>query len=156
MRYSCPDILNTVRELSRWISDGATIHHKKVILQTMNYILHIHKRGLHLNLIMGIIDARKEKFIIKGRVDSSYTTNEETRKSVSCIEVTLNGTPVVMCSVGQKIVTLSVTEAELIALAQVVQEMLYVMRLLESMQLQVEKPMIVECNNKGAVDICKT
>ena len=32
MRYSRPDILNTVRELSRWMSDGATIHHKKIIL----------------------------------------------------------------------------------------------------------------------------
>ena len=130
MRYSRPDILNAVRELSKWMSDRATIHHKKVMLQTMNYILHTRNRGLHLNPIMEMSNARKEKFIVKGRCDSNYATNEETRKSVSGIEVTLNGAPVVMRSVGQKIVALSVTEAELIVLAQAVQEMLYVMRLL--------------------------
>ena len=83
----------------------------------MNYILYTRNRGLHLNPIMGMVDARKEKFVIKGRGDSNYATNEETRKSVSGIEVTLNGAPVVMRSVGQKIIALSVTEAELIALA---------------------------------------
>ena len=101
-------------------------------------------------------DAKKEKFIVKGRCDSNYATNEETRKSVSGLEVALNNAPVVMRSIGQKIIALSVTEAELIAMAQVVQEMLYVMRVLESMQLQVEKPMQVQCDNKGAVDICNT
>jgi len=156
MRYSRPDILNAVRELSRWMSDGATTNHMKIMLQTMNYVLHTRNRGLHLNPLMGMKNARKEKFIIKGRGDSNYATNTETRRSVSGIEVTLNGAPVVMRSVGQKIVALSVTETELIALAQVVQEMLYVMRLLESMQLKVQKPMVVECDNKGAVDICNS
>ena len=156
IRYLHPDILNAVRELSKWISDRATIHHKKVMLQTMNYILHICNRRLHLNLIMEMSNARKEKFIVKGQCDSNYATNEETRKSVSGIEVTLNGIPVVIRSVGQKIVVLLVTKAELIALAQAVQEMLYVICLLESMQLQVQNPMIVECNNKGAVNICNT
>ena len=85
--------------------------------------------------MIGIVNVRKEKFVVKGRSDSNYATNEETRKSVSGIEVTLNGVLVVMCSVGQKIVALSVAEAKLIALALVVQEILYVLRLLESMKL---------------------
>jgi len=156
MRYSRPDILNAVRELSKWMSDGATVNHQKVMHQTMNYILHTRNRGLHLNPIMSMVDARKEEFIIKGRGDSNYATNAETRKSTSGIEVTLNGAPIVMRSVGQKIVALSTTEAELIALAMVVQEMLYVMRILESMHLKVQKPMIVECDNKGAVDLCNS
>ena len=49
-----------------------------------------------------------------------------------------------------------VTEAKLITLVQVVQEMLYVMRILESMQLQVQKLIVVECDNKGAVDLCNS
>ena len=98
-------------------------------------------------------DPRKDFFIIKGRTDSNYATNSETRKSTSSIEVTLNGALVVMRSIGQKIVALSVTEAELIARTQGVQEMLYVMRLLESIGLKVKKPMILECDNKGAIDI---
>merc|ERR1711862_29657 len=156
MRYSRPDILNAVRELSRWMSDGATTQHKKVMLQTMNYVLHTKDRGLHLNPLVKLRDARREKFTIKGRSDSNCAANEETRKSVSGLEVTLNDAPVVMRSIGQKIIALSVTEAELIALTQVVQEMLYVMRAIESMQLHVEKPMQVECDNKGAIDTCNT
>ena len=53
----------------------------------------------------------------------------------------------------QKIVVLSVTEAEIIALVQCVQEILYVMKVLKSMMLEVELPMIIEVDNKGAVDL---
>ena len=156
MRHLRPDILNAVRELSRWMPDGTTIHHKKIMSQTMNHILHPRDRRLHLNPMMRMVNARKEKFVAKGRSDSNYATNKEIRKIVSGIEVTLNGTPVVMCSARQKIVALFVTEAKLIALALVVQEMLYVLRLLELMKLQMQKLMIVKCDNKGAVDICNT
>jgi len=53
---------------------------------------------------------------MKGWADSNYATNPETRKSTSGIEVTLNRAPVMMRSVGQKIIALLVTEAELIAM----------------------------------------
>ena len=53
----------------------------------------------------------------------------------------------------QKIVALSVTEAEIIAVVQCVQEMLYIMRLVESLHLKVRKPMIVYSDNKGAIDL---
>ena len=48
---------------------------------------------------------------------------------------------------------LSVTEAETVAGVQCVQDMLYVKRLLESMGLLVELPMILEIDNSGAVDL---
>merc|ERR1712038_2212673 len=48
---------------------------------------------------------------------------------------------------------LSVTEAELFAAVQCAQDMLYIMRLLESMNLKVKKPMILHVDNKGAVDL---
>ena len=54
---------------------------------------------------------------------------------------------------SEKIVALSVTEAELISRTQTAQEMLHVMGLLESMDLLVEKHMILESDNKGAMDI---
>ena len=34
-----------------------------------------------------------------------------------------------------------------------VQDMLYIMRVIESMELQVELPMVIQCDNKGAVDL---
>ena len=53
----------------------------------------------------------------------------------------------------QGCVTLSVTEAETVALTEGVQDALYVKSVLESIGLQVELPMIVETDNKGAADL---
>jgi hypothetical protein len=48
---------------------------------------------------------------------------------------------------------MSVTEAEFVSGADTVQDMLFAMHVLESMGLQVEKPMILQMDNKGAVDL---
>jgi len=78
MRYSRPDILNITRELSKWMTDGATIHHDKVLRQAINYILHTKNRGLLLKPQMITKNPRFDYFIIKGRSDSNYATNLDT------------------------------------------------------------------------------
>ena len=102
---------------------------------------------------MIINNLRTDCFIIKGQANNTYATNLETRKSMSGLEVTLNRAPIVMRSTGQKIVTLFITEAKLIADMEYIQEILHMMRLLESMGLKVQKPMVLESNNKGALDL---
>ena len=52
--------------------------------------------------------------------------------------------------------TLSVTEAKIAAGVMVAQDMLYVYRLMESLELDVELPMILEMVNSGAVDIANS
>ena len=56
-------------------------------------------------------------------------------------------------SAMQKTVALSVTEAELMSGVTCAQDMLYTMRILESLELRVEQPMILEIDNSAAVDI---
>jgi hypothetical protein len=53
----------------------------------------------------------------------------------------------------QKVVALSSTEAELMSGTECAQDMLYSMRVVESLGLKVKKPMILEIDNKRAVDI---
>ena len=53
----------------------------------------------------------------------------------------------------QKFVTLSVTEAESGAGVTTAQDMMFTYRLLNSMGLKVELPMLLEMDNKGAVDL---
>ena len=65
----------------------------------------------------------------------------------------VNNAPVSFRSNTQKTVTLSVTEAEGAAGVMVAQDMLYVYRLLQSLGLEVELPMILEMDNKEAVDL---
>jgi hypothetical protein len=50
------------------------------------------------------------------------------------------------------IIALSVTKAELYAAVLCAQDMLFIMRLLFSLGLDVQLPMILEVDNKGAVD----
>ena len=53
----------------------------------------------------------------------------------------------------QAFVTTSVTEAECVAATSCIQEMLFGMRWLEAIGLQVEKPMTLWMDNKGGVDL---
>ena len=93
------------------------------------------------------------EFQVYGLSDASYATDLEGRKSVSGESVFLEGSPVCMRSSQQKSVTLSTAEAELVAATLCAQEMLFVMRLLESIGLKVQKPMELFVDNKGAVDL---
>jgi hypothetical protein len=51
------------------------------------------------------------------------------------------------------VTTLSVTESELVAAGSAAQDMLYEMRVLESISLKVQLPMVLEVDNKGVVDL---
>ena len=68
----------------------------------------------------------------------------------------MNDVPISFCSITGKIVTLLVTEAKIAADVMVAQDMLYVYRLLESLELEVELPMLLEMDNSGAVDIANS
>ena len=55
----------------------------------------------------------------------------------------------------QKVVALPVTDAVTIDGVQCAQDMLYIKRVLEAMELKVKIPMILKINNSGAVDLAK-
>ena len=65
----------------------------------------------------------------------------------------MNGSVTHWQSVTQRSVTLSVTEAEQSGCVACAQDMVYQKNVIESIGLQVELPMILECDNKGAVDL---
>jgi hypothetical protein len=93
------------------------------------------------------------EFEIIGMADSNYATDVATRRSVSGYSTFLEGAPLSMKSSGQKSVTLSTAEAELASSTSCAQDMLYEMRVLESIGLKVKKPMVLYNDNKGAVDL---
>jgi hypothetical protein len=132
---------------------GATLVHYKAMLQVMNYCVMTADCGLELKPNCKWDGDPKFEFIITGWSDSDYATDTDTRKSVSGSAVFFEGAPVVMRSSGQKSVTLSVTEAELAAAVQTAQDMMFVMRVIESIGLKVQKPMILKMDNLGAHDL---
>jgi hypothetical protein len=76
----------------------------------------------------------------------------QTRKSISGYRVLLEGAPVMFKSSTQKLVVLSVCKAEQSSGVLCTQDM-YCKNMLESMGLKVKLPMLLEMDNKGAVDL---
>jgi hypothetical protein len=152
MRWSRPKILNATRELSRHMP-GASLAHAKAMHRTMKYCIGTSKRGLLLKPTCKWDGNPAHEFVITGQLDLDYAKDTDSRKSVSGTSTFLHGSPISTRSNTQKSVTLSVTEAELVAATQCAQDMLFNLRILESMGLKVKKPMILEINNKGAVDL---
>ena len=156
MRWSRPDILNRVRELSRYMS-GATPKHYKEMLRVMRWCVSTPQRGLTLkpDCVWDGTD-REFQFVVSGMSDSDYNCDPETRHSISGTSTFLCGAVVSMKSRMQRCVTLSVTEAEFVAAVDCAQDMLYTMRVVESLGLRVELPMILQVDNKGAVDLANS
>eukprot|EP00804_Cyclotella_cryptica_P028830 CCRYP_019720-RA/>CCRYP_019720-RA protein AED:0.58 eAED:0.63 QI:0/0/0/0.5/1/1/4/0/888 len=127
-KHSRPDIANAVRELSRHCHDP-TEAHWEAMCDCIRYVRATPTRGLLLKP-SGSWDGkdRNFKFKIRGRSDSNYATDPESRRSITGTVVYLNDAPIAFSSVTQKHVTLSVTEAELAAVVTMVQDMMYIYR----------------------------
>ena len=152
MKWTRPDIQNAVRELSRFMMRAVEAH-DKAMRRVMRYCLNTADRGLILKPECRWDGGKDFKFRIHGVSDSDYAKDRETRRSVSGYSTFLNGCPISMKSKMQECVTLSSAEAELVSATQCVQDMLYVKKVLESMELQVDLPMILYLDNKGAKEL---
>ena len=119
----------------------------------MKYVVSTPERGLLLKPNAKWDGSPEFEFEILGQSDSDFAKDQTTRKSVSGYVTYLNGAVVTVKSKMQQSVTLSVTEAELVAATSCVQDMIFIMRVLESIGLKVKKPMILQVDNKGAKDL---
>ena len=93
------------------------------------------------------------EFETSGRSNSTCASDPDTKRSVDGRSTFLCRSPLLAESKSMPVVALSVTESELHAATSCVQDMLFEMRVLESMGLKVKKPMALEVNNKGAKDL---
>ena len=93
------------------------------------------------------------EFVVHGISDSDFAKCPTSRRSVSGYLAFLEGAPVTVKSAMQRVVALSVTEAETIAAVQCAQDMLYVKRVIEGLGLKVKLPMELRVDNSGAVDL---
>jgi hypothetical protein len=152
MKWTRPEIQNAVRELSRYMA-GATRAHMNEMYRAMRYCVTTPKRGLLLKPDKEWDGDPNFEFEVLGRSDSDFAKDPETRRSVSGYSTFLNKAPITMKSKMQTCVTLDVTSAELVSATQCAQDMLFIMRVLESIELKVKKPMRLEVDNTGAVDL---
>ncbi len=152
MQYSWPDTYNAVHDLARHMTSATQVH-MDAKLRLMKYVYDTRDRGLVLNPMQKWDGSKDHEFIISRRSDSDYAKNTKTRKSISGYRVLLEGAPVMFKSSTQKLVPLLVCKAEQSSGVLCAQDMLYCKNVLESMRLKVKLPMLLEMDNKGAVDL---
>jgi hypothetical protein len=86
-------------------------------------------------------------------LNSNYAKDTQTRCSISGYVVYLEDAPAMHRSATQKTVALLVCKAEINSAVLCAQDMIYAKHVLESLGLQVETPMVLQMDNKGAVDL---
>jgi hypothetical protein len=150
-RWSRPEMANALRDLTRYNSN-CTQQHIKAMHRAMKYAIATPKRGLKLAPVGHWDGNPMYEFNINGFADASYKPYYDTTLSVGGHAVFLQHAPISEKSKIQQTTALSVTEAELNSGIECVQDMLYAMRIMESIGLRVNKPMSLTIDNKGAVD----
>ena len=106
-------MLNSVRELSHFMT-GATASHLKAMYCMMQYCVGTKEWSLTLKPDCKWNGDPNFMFILKGKSDSTYASDENV-KSVTGYSTTLNGATILFKSKDQTATTLLVTESELVA-----------------------------------------
>jgi hypothetical protein len=83
--------------------------------------------------------------------NSDWAGNPETRISMTVFIIYLHGTPICWRSKGQKGVTLSISKAEYVAMSEAFKEIRFIYFLLKGMGVDVKLPIVVRCDNVGAI-----
>jgi hypothetical protein len=91
------------------------------------------------------------KWIMKVYTDSDWATDKITRRSTTGFVIFVQNVPIVWKSQTQKTVALSSTEAEYYAAADATKEIKFIVQVMESMGIEVEKPIVVHIDNVGAI-----
>jgi hypothetical protein len=116
-------------------------------MRMIKYVLDTKDLALKIKPILDIKDA----WSMVAFSDSDYTTDPETRISISGYVLYLKGVPISWRSKGQKAATLSSTEAEYIAMSECAKEIKFVQQLLTSMGIMLDSPIVVRVDNIGTI-----
>ena len=146
VKFSRPDISNAVRELSK-VMDRAAPAHVKKLKRIIKYVLDTKKRVLNFDLR----EQEGSHWILKAFSDSDWAGAQDDRRSITGYCIYLNGCLISWKSRGQKHVTLSSTEAEYVAVSEVCTDIMFIKMMMEFLQLEMKKPVIVHCDNVGAI-----
>jgi len=148
VKFSRPDISNSVRELSK-ANSRANDSHFKGLLRVIKYVISTRYRSLKYDKIE--VNGEKMIWTLKAFCDSDWGGDKNNRKSITGYCIYLNENLVAWKSRSQKNVTLSSTEAEYVAVSEVCTEIMFIRSILEFMKVQIELPIEINCDNVGAI-----
>jgi hypothetical protein len=146
VKFSRPDLANDVRELSK-VADGATSGQYSELMRVIKYTLDTESFVLNLN------PTQEKAWVMYGLCDSDFAGDQDTRISVGGYILYLNGVPISWRSKSQKGVTMSSTEAEYVAVSELVKSIKFVIQLLGELVIIVKIPIKIYMDNIGAIHL---
>ena len=144
-KHSRPDITNPVRELSKSM-DGASMAQVTEMYRVINFVLETKTLGLRMVPIFN-----DGVWKLEALSDSDFANDKDTRYIVYGYIIYFCGVPVAWKSKSMKSVVLSTTEADYVAVAEVVKEIKFLYQTLRSMEIKVPLPINVQVDNVGAI-----
>ena len=142
--WSRPDIAYAVSELSRFVSEPFKVH-----WQAAKYLLRY--LGGTRDVCLSYSSGSKRDNVLWGYCDSDWAGDVDSRKSTTGYVLMLNGGAVAWKSKRQPLVAMSTAEAEYIAASLMVQELIYMRRLLDVLGFPQPGPSDVFEDNRTAI-----
>ena len=130
-RHSRPDIANVVQKLSKSMDGDSKLQFREM-LQVIKFILDT--KDLSLKMVPTL---HSRIWQLEAFSDSDFANDKETRISVYGYVIYFCGVPVAWKSKSMRGVVLSTTEAEYVAISELVKEIKFIYQLLESMDVKV-------------------
>ena len=114
MRWSRPDVLNAVGELSKHMKASNLLHYK-AMHRVMEYVVRTPKRGLILAPKGAWDGSEAFEFEVEGYSDSTYASDPDIELSIGGRSVFLNDAPASIKSSQQTAMALLSAESELMS-----------------------------------------
>ena len=146
VKHSCPNLANVTRELSK-ANDSANPATYKKFLCVIRYVINTKNLWLKVEPMGN----SNEPWEIICFSNSNYARDLVSRQSISGFILYVLHIPVSWQSKSQKSVSLSISEAEHIALSEAVKEVMFVVQLLGSTKIAVKYPVTVRVDSIGAI-----
>jgi hypothetical protein len=136
-----------VRELGK-CNNGATMAAYKELMRTIKFVVDTKWYGLKM---VPTYNAKTGQWTITIYTDSDWAGDKDNRISITGYIVFLMGVAVLWKSQAQRSVSLSSSEAEYYALAEAAKDVKFVVKVLISMGIPVQLPVIIRVDNMGAI-----
>ena len=142
---SRPDITNPVRELSKSM-DGASMAQVTEMYRVTNFVLETKTLGLWMVPIF-----KDGIWKLEALSDSDFANDKDTRYSVYGYIIYFCGIPRAWKCKSMKSVVLSTTEAEYVAVSEVVKKIKFLYQMLRNIKIKVPLPIKVQMDNGDAI-----
>ena len=146
VKYSRPNLSNAIHELSK-VNDRATKDYVDSLLRVIKFAVDT-KNKLLVYILRG---ESKQIWELRAYSDSDWAGDANDRRSITGFCIFLNGCLIPWKLRRQKTVTLLLSEAEYVAVAEVCAAILFIKTILDFLQLKIDLPITVMCDNVGAI-----